>query len=82
MGGRGGSVGGKTEPAAFGVPRVTPKQVSTMSRKDLETMAAAIYANNATQNGLTQAEGIRRARALMDGNSDAQLRKYIQRNTK
>lgn len=83
MGGRGASSGlssgSGTREKPFSVPKVTGAQLKAMSRKQLETMATAIYANRATKSGLSQAEGVRRASSLMSGNTDAQLRKYIKK---
>lgn len=76
MGGRGGS-SGLSGNKKFNIPKVTGTQLKKMSRKQLETMATAIFANNAAKSGLPQAEGVRRANSLMSGNTDAQLRKYI-----
>lgn len=83
MGGRGASSGlgggsGKKE-KLFSIPKVTGAQLKTMSRKQLETMATAIYANRAVKSGMSQAEGVHRAKSLMSGNTDAQLRKYIKK---
>lgn len=49
-----------------------------MSRRQLEERAAHIYM--AKNNDLHPSEAGRRAWALMDGNTDAQLRKYIRKN--
>ncbi len=86
MGGRGASsgLGGGlgTKEKAFSIPKVTGAEIKAMSRKQLETMSTAIFANDAVKSGLSQAEGVRRATLLMDGNTDAQLRKYIAKNGK
>ena len=83
MGGRGASsglAGGRSaKEKAFSIPKVTGAQLKAMSRKQLETLATAIYANQAVKSGLSQAEGVYRANSLMSGNSDAQLRKYIKK---
>lgn len=50
-----------------------------MSRRQLEERAAQIYM--AKNNDLHHSEAGRRAWALMDGNTDAQLRKYIRKNS-
>lgn len=50
-----------------------------MSRRQLEERAAQIYM--AKNNDLHPSEAGRRAWALMDGNTDAQLRKYIRKNS-
>jgi hypothetical protein len=49
--------------------------VKKLDRKQLEHYATDIFARK--QKGLSYDEGVRRAKALMDGNTDAQLRKYI-----
>lgn len=81
MGGRGASSGlgggSGTKEKLFSVPKVTGAQLKKMNRKQLETLATAIYANRATKSGMSQDEGVRRAKSLMSGNTDAQLRKYI-----
>ncbi len=62
------------------IPTVSDSAINKMTRKELETLAATIYANKAKKQGLTISEGVRRARLLMDGNTDAQLKKYIKNN--
>ena len=83
MGGRGASSGlgggSGTKEKAFSIPKVTGAQLKSMGRKQLETLATAIYANRAANSGISQAEGVRRAASLMSGNTDAQLRKYIKK---
>lgn len=49
--------------------------IKKLDRKQLEHYATDIFARK--QKGLSYEEGVRRAKALMDGNTDAQLRKYI-----
>ena len=81
MGGRGASSGlgggSGAKEKLFNVPKATGAQLKKMSRKQLETMATAIYANRAIKSGMSQAEGARRGESLLSGNSDTQLRKYI-----
>lgn len=81
MGGRGASSGlggGSNAPdKKLSVPKVTGKQLARLSRKHLESLATAISANDMMGRGLSQSESVRRATSLIDGNSDAQLRKYI-----
>lgn len=80
MGGRGSSsgLGGGAGAAEknFSIPKFTGKQLAQMSRKQLRTIAIAISANDMMSNGLSKAEAVRRA-TLLDGDTDAQLRKYI-----
>jgi len=81
MGGRGASsgFGGGSSAAgkSFSSPKVTSKQLAKLGRKQLETIATAISANDMMGRGLSQSESVRRATSLMSGNTDAQLRKYI-----
>lgn len=79
MGGRGSSSGLKQKSNLFDIPKVTGAQLKKLNRQQLETLTTAIYANRAVASGLSQAEGIRRAKLLMDGNTDNQLRKYIKK---
>ncbi len=62
-------------PIAIG--KFSAKDLKGMSRKNLETLARAVFINRSKKTGLSQSEADYRARALMSGNSDAQLRKYI-----
>ena len=55
--------------------RFDRKAVRKLGRKQLEHYATDIFAHK--QKGLTYDEGVRRAKALMSGNTDAQLREYI-----
>lgn len=77
MGGRGSGSGLNTGNTPFKIPKVTKKQLGSLNRSALETLVTAIYANRAMEGGLSREEGVRRARALMDGNTTEQLRKYI-----
>ena len=54
-------------------------RIEDMSRRQMEERAAQIYM--AKNNDLHPSEAGRRAWALMDGNTDAQLRKYIRKNS-
>lgn len=89
MGGRGatsGFAGGtKIQKGAIGGSANTKtnystKEINTMNRKQLENVARAIYVKKNTALGLSTSEADYRARSLMSGNTDAQLRKYIKRN--
>lgn len=55
----------------------TMKQLNNMSRSQLETIAREVARKNAKRQGLTEAEALRRFGLLLDGNTTAQLRKYI-----
>lgn len=74
----GGSGGGGNSPIS--IPKLTKAAIGKLGRADLETLATAIFTNNALKQGLSKAEGIRRAKSLMSGNTTAQLRKYVTRN--
>jgi len=60
--------------------KFTSAEIDSMNRKQLETAAKAIYTKVNTARGLTESEALRRANSLMDGNTDAQLRKYIKKH--
>lgn len=81
FGGRGGAsgLGGGAIAKALDT-NFTPKQIDSMSRSQLETVAMAVYVKKNAGAGLSTAEALRRARLLLDGNSTAQLRKYIKKN--
>lgn len=57
--------------------KITPKQ---STRASLEDQARKIYMDNGGHSGLSPEEAARRFESLKDGNSDAQLRKYIKRH--
>lgn len=58
----------------------TAKQIDAMGRGELERLATETFVKQNITKGLTEDEARRRARLLMDGNTDAQLRKYIKKN--
>lgn len=60
--------------------KFTSSQINSMSRSQLETVATAIFVRQNTSRGLSTEEATRRAGLLMDGNTSAQLRKYIRKN--
>ena len=85
MGGR-GSASGKGGGAANSKSswqnmntKFTSKQISSMSRSQLETVAKAIYIKVNMARGKSESEALYSATGLMPGNTDAQLRKYIKR---
>ena len=94
MGGRGSSSGAKSTSSKSSVKsktskgnsisatntKFTGKQISSMNRKQLETVAKAVFIKQNVKRGLSESEAAKRASLLMDGNSTAQLRKYIKRN--
>ena len=55
-------------------------QINSMSRRQLENVATAVFAKQNMARGLSAEEAVYRARSLMSGNTTAQLRKYIKRN--
>lgn len=77
MGGRGSSSGLRS--GGGGLTKVSASDLKKMSRKQLERAATSIFANRSVKSGLSRAEGTRRAKLLMSGNTDAQLRKYIKK---
>lgn len=80
--GKGGGGSGGSSQNTFSVPKLTSKQINALSRSELETLATALYANEAMKQGLTRDEGVRRARSLLSGNTTAQLKKYVSRRVK
>lgn len=73
----------KHSAGAGSVSKGTPKKfdknsIKRLSRKELEHYASDIYARK--QVSIRYDEGVRRAKALMDGNTDSQLRKYVLKN--
>lgn len=76
-GGRAG--GGGADNTPFEVPNMTKKQVDSLSRSQLETVAKAIYVNEAMKNGTPKADALARFNSLVDGNSSTYLKKYIKR---
>lgn len=88
MGGRGsigkngsGNKGRSGSGELFSVPKITKNVAKGLSRKDLETFATAIFANRAMKSGMSREEGIRRAKSLMSGNTTAQLKNYVIKNS-
>ena len=59
--------------------KFTTKEIGSMNRTQLETVAKAVYVKVNTARGLTESEALRRANSLLSGNTDAQLRKYIKK---
>ena len=81
--GRGGSGGsrGSAPPAILQVDtKFTTREINQMTREQLENVARTVFIKQNVARGLTLEEADYRARSLMSGNSDAQLRKYIKRN--
>ncbi len=60
--------------------KFSTKEISKMSRRQLEIAARAVFVKQNVAKGLSATEADRRASLLMSGNTDAQLRKYIKRN--
>ena len=80
-GARGGRAGGgaTADTTPFSVPQMTKKQVDSLSRGQLETMAKALYVNEAMTRGMSKADALSRFNSLVDGNSSTYLKKYIKR---
>ena len=80
-GARGGRAGGgaTADTTPFSVPQMTKKQVDSLSRGQLETMAKALYVNEAMTKGMSKADALSRFNSLVDGNSSTYLKKYIKR---
>ena len=76
-GGRAG--GGGADNTPFEVPNMTKKQVDSLSRGQLETMAKALYVNEAMTRGMSKADALSRFNSLVGGNSSTYLKKYIKR---
>ena len=60
----------------------TMRQLENKSRKDLEKIAREVARKNATKQGLTEKEALRRFDLLVSSNTTPQLRKYINKNGK
>lgn len=58
----------------------TATQIKNMTRKQAIAAAKPIFLRNNMRAGLSKAEATRRFNALVDGNTTAQLKKYIKRN--
>ncbi len=82
MGGRGGS--SRMSSGGASVANVntkfTSRELSSMGRSQLESVARAVFIKQNMARGLTAEEASRRAGLLMNSNTDAQLRKYIKRH--
>lgn len=78
MGGRGSS-GGKSSGSRASVvnTKFTATELKMMTRSQLETVARAVFIKQNPR--LSAAEADYRARSMMSGNSDAQLRNYIKK---
>ena len=78
-GARGGRAGGgaTADTTPFSVPQMTKKQVDSLSRGQLETMAKALYVNEAMTRGMSKADALSRFNSLVNGNSSTYLKKYI-----
>ncbi len=80
FGGRGAVVGVSKKNA--GLPRIrkrTATEISGMTRKQTISAAKQVYIRNNMQKGLSRNEAEYRFNALVDGNTTAQLKKYIKR---
>ena len=86
FGGRGGSSGGgagkATEPILKMNTKFSAKQLSTMGRDKIATIAKAVFVQQNVARGLSATEALKRANMLLSGNTTPQLRKYIQKHGK
>lgn len=87
FGGRGGSVAAKKGQSdgawtPISVSKYSTATLAKMGRSSLLTIAKAVYVNNNVKNGLSPAEAARRFDLLQDGNTTAQLRKYIKKHNR
>lgn len=81
-GARGGRAGGGSSAATKALStntKYTTKEIDSMSRSKLESVATVVFIKQNVKRGLSPAEAERRAKLLLDGNSTAQLKKYIKR---
>ena len=78
-GGSGSNKGGGAGDIAEINTKFTQKQLDGMSRSQLEDVARAVYIKQNMARGLSASEALRRANALMDGNTTAQLKKFIKK---
>jgi hypothetical protein len=85
MGGRGGKgsggSGGGGGSSKIDIPKFSKSDIGSMGRSGLETIATAIFANINMGRGLSKSEAVFRAKSLMSGNTTAQLKKYITKNS-
>lgn len=85
MGGRGSasSMGGRGSSSNIGETlmsidtKFTTKEINSMTRSQLETVARAVFIKQNPK--LTAAEADYRARSLLSGNSNSQLKSYIKK---
>lgn len=77
FGGRGSLSSGKTKKAVIPFEKFTSKQIRLMNRSQLATIARAVYINKNTSSSISASTAARRFDLLLDGNTTAQLRKYI-----
>lgn len=80
LGGRGGGSSGKSKGDAVPFKKFTSKQVNSMNRSQLLTLAKAVFINKNTANGMSASTAARRFDLLAGSNSVAQLKKYINKN--
>ena len=90
MGGRGSSGGGggggggsrsSADQKSFNInTKFSKTEINMMSRSQLETVATAIFIKKGIASGLSSSEAAYRAKSLMSGNTNAQLKRYINKN--
>ena len=79
FGGRGGGSAGKAKGPAIPFKKFTSKQIGSMSRSQLLTVAKAVFINKNTANGMSSSTAARRFDLLSGSNSTAQLKAYIKK---
>lgn len=85
MGGRGSSSnmsgGGGSRTSVMNMnTKFSSKEINSMNRSQLETVARAVFVKQNVARGMSVEEANHRAVLLMSGNTDAQLRKFIRKN--
>ncbi len=76
----GGGVNNQRASASAPIKKFSSKEIDKMSRKQLEQNARNLFIKTNMKSGLSEAEAARRFDALVDGNSTAQLKKYIKKH--
>lgn len=79
FGGRGGVSGGKKGGQRISFKKFTAKELNSMSKSQLSTVARAVFINKNTASGMSASAAARRFDLLIGGNTIAQLRKYIKK---
>lgn len=80
--GGGGRSGNKSSWNPIKVPKLSTAELSKLKRPQLVKIAKAVFINSNVKMGLSPSEAARRFDLLQDGNTTAQLRKYIKKNNR